>query len=49
MFGTIYFMRPKPGAEAAIKDLMRREEKERTARPDSLPATCSVPGRDPES
>ena len=31
MFGTIYHMRPKPGAEAAIKDLMRREEKERTS------------------
>jgi len=30
MFGTIYHMRPKPGAETAIEDLLRREEKERT-------------------
>jgi len=37
MFGTIYFMRPKPGAEAAIQDLMSREEQERT-RPAGLVA-----------
>ena len=30
MFGTVYRMRPKPGAETAIEDLLRREEKERT-------------------
>jgi heme-degrading monooxygenase HmoA len=30
MFGTVYRMRPKPGMEATIEDLMRREEKERT-------------------
>jgi quinol monooxygenase YgiN len=29
MFGTIYRMRPKPGMEAAIEELMRREEKGR--------------------
>ena len=37
MFGTIYRMRPKPGMEAAIEDLMRREEKGRT-RPAGLVA-----------
>jgi quinol monooxygenase YgiN len=29
MFGTVYHMRPKAGAETAIEDLLRREEKER--------------------
>jgi quinol monooxygenase YgiN len=32
MFGTVYHMLPKPGAEAAIRDVLRREEQER-ARP----------------
>ena len=30
MFGTVYRMRPKPGTETAIKDLLRREDEERT-------------------
>jgi quinol monooxygenase YgiN len=29
VFGTVYRMRPKPGAETAIEDLLRREEGER--------------------
>ncbi len=29
MFGTIFRMRPKPGMEAAIEDLFRREAEER--------------------
>jgi quinol monooxygenase YgiN len=29
MFGTIFYMRPRPGMEKAIEDLVRREDRER--------------------